>query len=136
LILIITKKSSIVSKLKKMKKKILCFDLDNIICRTKKNYYKRSIPIKKSIKFINLLYENNYYIKIFTARFMGRNSDNVLKAKKQGFQFTKKQLKKWKVSYHELILGKPSFDIFVDDKILGFKNNWISLLKKKLKFKT
>ena len=118
-----------------MKKKILCFDLDNIICRTKKNYYKRSIPIKKSIKFINFLYENNYYIKIFTARFMGRNSDNVLKAKKQGFQFTKKQLKKWKVNYHELILGKPSFDIFVDDKILGFKNNWISLLKKNLNLK-
>jgi hypothetical protein len=63
---------------------------------------------------------------------MGRNSDNALKAKRQGFLFTKKQLKKWKVNYHELILGKPSFDIFIDDKMLGFKKNWKAQLKKKL----
>ena len=38
------------------------------------------------------------------------------KAKKQGFQMTKIQLKKWKVNYHKLIFGKPSFDLFIDDK--------------------
>ncbi len=117
------------------KKIILCFDLDNVICRTKKNYYKNSVPIKQSVNFVNYLYANNYYIKIFTSRFMGRNSDNALKAKRQGFLFTKKQLKKWKVNYHELILGKPSFDIFIDDKMLGFKKNWIVQLKKKLNLK-
>jgi hypothetical protein len=117
------------------KKIILCFDLDNVICRTKKNYYKKSIPINQSIKFINFLYENNYYIKIFTARFMGRNSENVIQAKRQGFDFTKKQLKKWQVKYHELILGKPSYDIFIDDKMLGFKKKWIFQLKKKLNIK-
>ena len=30
-----------------MKKKIICFDLDNTLCRTEKNYYKKSKPIKK-----------------------------------------------------------------------------------------
>ena len=29
----------------------------------------------------------------------GRNNDNILKAKKQGLNLTKKQLKEWKVKY-------------------------------------
>ena len=33
-----------------------------------------------------------------------------------GFKLTKTQLKKWKVKYHKLILGKPSYDLIVDDK--------------------
>lgn len=70
-------------------KKILCFDLDNIICRTNKNFYKNSTPILKNIVFINNLYNQGFKIKIFTARFMGRNDDNVLKAKKQGLALTK-----------------------------------------------
>ena len=42
-------------------------------------------------------------------------------------------LKKWKVKYHELIFGKISYDLIVDDKALGFKKNWINLIKKKIK---
>jgi hypothetical protein len=33
-----------------VKKKIICFDLDNVICITKKNYYLKSKPKKKVIK--------------------------------------------------------------------------------------
>ena len=35
-----------------MKKKIICFDLDNTLCRTEKNYYRKSKPIKKKISFV------------------------------------------------------------------------------------
>ena len=38
---------------------------------------------------------------------MGRNNENILKAKKQGFKQTQNQLKKWKLKYHKLIFGKP-----------------------------
>ena len=51
---------------------------------------------------------------------MGRNNDDIKKAKKQGYIFTKQQLKKWKISYHKLIFGKPSFDVYIDDKSLFF----------------
>jgi hypothetical protein len=112
-----------------MKKKICCFDIDNVICRTYKSDYKNSRPLKKNIKFINHLYLSGFYIKIFTSRFMGRNNENATKAKKQGHQFTLKQLKKWGVKYNEVIFGKPSYDIFVDDKAYGFKKNWIKNLK-------
>lgn len=115
-----------------MKKEILCFDLDNVLCRTVKCHYEQSKPIKKNINFVNKLYENGYYIKIFTARFMGRNNDNINIAKKQALILTKKQLLSWRVKYHKLIFGKPSFDIYIDDKSLFFKRNWILNLKKKL----
>lgn len=116
-------------------KKIICFDLDNVICKTKKSLYKTSKPILKNINFINSLYDKGYKIKIFTARYMGRNNDNIIKANKQGLKLTKSQLKKWGLKYHQLKMGKPSYDVFIDDKNLEFKSNWINSLKKKLKLK-
>jgi hypothetical protein len=118
-----------------MKRKIFCFDLDNVICLTKKNYYNKSKPIYKSINLINKLYDSGFVIKIFTARFMGRSNENVKVAIKMGFKFTEKQLKKWGVKYHHLIFGKPSFDIIIDDKSLFYKKNWHSFIKKKYSIK-
>ena len=104
--------------------KTIRFDLDGVICKTKKNFYKKSKPIKKNIKFINDLYDNGYKILIYTARFMGRNNDNVKKANKQGYKLTKKQLDSWGLKYTKLLLGKPSYDIFVDDKSLFYRKSW------------
>tara|TARA_B100000989_G_C19532686_1_gene471020 strand:+ start:398 stop:760 length:363 start_codon:yes stop_codon:yes gene_type:complete len=117
----------------KIKKRILCFDIDNVICFTVKNNYQKSIPNHNIIKTINELFDKGYTIKLFTARFMGRNNDNISLAKKQGLKFTKLQLKSWGIRYHKLIFGKPSFDIIIDDKSLGFKKNWYKDLKKWLK---
>jgi capsule biosynthesis phosphatase len=110
--------------------KIICFDLDNVICKTKKNNYKQSRPKKNIVKFINNLYDRGFYIKIFTARFMGRYNDIKI-AKSKGYTLTQNQLKKWNLKYNELIMGKPSFDIYIDDKNLGFKkNDWVKQLRK------
>ena len=65
------------------KNKTICFDIDGVICDTKNNNYKNSKPIVKNIKFINMLYSKGYYIKLFTARFMGRTNDNKVLAKKK-----------------------------------------------------
>ena len=116
-------------------KKVICFDIDNTICRTKKNFYSKSKPIKKNIKFINFLYDNNFNIKIFTARYMGTYKEIINLIKKKYFNKTEKQLKSWGLKYHKLYMGKPSFDIYVDDKSLNFSQNWLKQLKKKLNFK-
>ena len=116
-----------------MKKKIFCFDLDNTLCSSPNNNYKKSKPIKKNIQLVNLLIKNGHYIKIFTSRYMGRSKENKFLAKKQGYEFTKKQLKKWGLNYHKLLFGKPSYDIFVDDKNLNYKKNWSSTILNKLK---
>lgn len=112
--------------------KILCFDIDNVICKTQKKKYINAKPEKKAIKKINQLYDRGYIIKIFTARYMGRNNENVSKAKKQGYKMTTNQLKKWKIKYHKLIFGKPSFDLFIDDRALFFKKNWTKVLDRYL----
>ena len=70
-----------------MNKKVICFDLDNVICKTKKNFYNKSIPKKNVIRFINQLYCDGFFIKIFTSRFMGRCKENVHRSKKKGFKF-------------------------------------------------
>ena len=116
-----------------MKKIIICFDIDNTICKTIGNKYHLAKPISSKIKKINKLYENGYYIKIFTARYMGRCNESIKCAKKKGFLKTKKQLDHWKVKYHELIMGKPSFDILVDDKSLNYDQNWLKEIDNKIK---
>mgnify|MGYP006108134127 FL=1 len=110
--------------------KIICFDIDNVICKTKGNNYKNSKPDKVAISIINKLYDRGYYIKIFTARYMGRFKGNLTKVKKKTKE-TKFYLNSWSVKYHELIMGKPSYDLFIDDKNYGFSINW----KKNLKIK-
>ena len=44
--------------------------------------------------------------------------------------------KKKQISYHHLIMGKPSYDILIDDKSWGFNENWNKYIKKKFLKKT
>lgn len=106
-------------------KKKYCFDIDGVICQTNLSDYKKSKPIRKAIKKINSLYLEGHQIIIFTSRFMGRNKENINLAERQGYIFTFKQLKRWKLKFHKLILGKPSYDFIVDDRAINFKN-WIN----------
>ena len=102
-----------------MKLKTICFDIDNVICKTnsKKNYLK-SKPIKKNIKVINKLYDKGFKIILFTARYMGRCNGNIAEVKKRIKPLTLKQLKKWKVKYHKIFFYK--FKKFTLIKILGY----------------
>lgn len=119
-----------------MKLKKICFDIDNIICKTNsKRNYSQSKPIKKNIEVINKLYDKGFYIILFTARYMGRCNGNIAEVKKRIKPLTLKQLKMWKVKYHKIFFGKPSFDLFIDDKSLFFDKGWTKYLIKKLKLK-
>ena len=91
---------------------IYCFDLDNTICATPASkIYSESIPYRQIVSYINKLKVQGHIIKIFTARGSGSGID--------WRNLTEKQLGKWGVHYDELILGKPSFDIFIDDKAVN-----------------
>ena len=52
--------------------------------------------------------------------------------KKKGCKKTLKHLKKWKLKFHDLYFGKPSYDIFVDDRNLYHKKNWTKHIEKKI----
>jgi len=64
-----------------------CFDLDNTLCLTEKNYYHKSKIIEKNKNLVNHLYENGHYIIINTAR--GASSG------KDWSEFTKQQIDNW-----------------------------------------
>ena len=113
--------------------KIYCFDLDETLCHNSEKDYLNSTPIVDMIDKVNYLYEQGNTIKIFTARGMGKFSGDVNKVNYAYYDLTKSQLEKWGVKYHELHLGKQSFDYFIDDKNLTI-GQFKSLVKPKVGF--
>ena len=55
---------------------------------------------------------------------MGRNNEDAIKANIEGYEFTKNQLIEWGLKFHKLLLGKPSYDLFIDDKSINFDDKW------------
>ena len=108
-----------------MEKKVFAIDIDGVICKTENSDYSLSQPNIKVINKINALFDEGNKIIIFTARFMGRTNNDIIKAKKEGFSLTVKQLKDWGIKYHQLIMGKPSYDIIIDDKSYNYNEDWI-----------
>ena len=97
-----------------------------------KKEYKKSRPNKNAIKVVNSLYDEGYFIKIYTARGMGKYSENISKVKKAYKKLTSNQLKKWKVKYHQLILEKLHMIILLMIKHMVSKN-WMKDIKSKIK---
>ena len=102
----------------------LCFDLDGTLCSNTYGDYKNAKPIYNSIKKVNNLYDDGHYILIFTARYMGKFDGDIKKVYNFGYDFTKQQLDKWQIKYHKLVLGKPEFDLVIDDKNYNYSDNW------------
>jgi capsule biosynthesis phosphatase len=95
---------------------IYVFDIDDTICKTKEGDYKNSKPIQERIDKVNKIYDEGHTVVFQTARGMGRSDNNVVWCYKEFYDFTRKQLNDWGVKYDDLFLGKPSGDIYIDDK--------------------
>lgn len=93
---------------------IYCFGIDGTICDTDDSHYELSLPRLDIIARINELYDSGNTIKIFTSR--------GVTSRKQLRGFTVKQLASWGVKYHELIMGKPHADFFIDEKAVNTKD--------------
>lgn len=93
-------------------KKEFCFDIDGVVCDNIPGDYERSEPRKNIIATINCLYDEGNTIKFFTAR--------GTKTKIDWRELTEKQFEDWGIKYHSLIFGKPTYDIFIDDKAINF----------------
>jgi len=92
-------------------------DIDGTICDWEAGRdYTLAEPFPERIKEINKLYDEGNTIKYFTARGMGRYAGRSDKAIESFYAITESQLDRWGCKYHELILGKPSGDYYIDDK--------------------
>lgn len=101
------------------RKVIYCFDVDGTLCDTAGSDYENSTPRMDIISKVNQLYDRGNIIKIFT----GRGATSGIDWR----EFTEKQLKAWGVKYHELIMGKPDADIFIDNKAVNTKDWTLAL---------
>jgi len=96
---------------------IYCVDIDGTICNNSKDgNYISVIPNPDRIAKINNLYDEGHYIIYLTARGMSRYKNSRVAAHNEFYNFTYNQLRSWGCRFHELHMGKPAADIYVDDK--------------------
>lgn len=94
-----------------MNSRTYCFDLDGTLCTNTEGSYEDARPMFDRIKLVNNLFETGNTIIIFTARGSTTGID--------WSSITSAQLKAWNVKYHNLIMGKPFADIYIDDKCVS-----------------
>ena len=86
-------------------------DVDNTITKTTGTDYHNAIPLYDKIAIINKLYNDGHMVTYWTARGSVSGIDY--------YELTKKQLDSWGVKYHNFMVGKPPYDIFIDDKTIN-----------------
>jgi hypothetical protein len=84
-------------------------DIDGTICTiVGDGDYSNAKPLLKRIHTLNKLYDEGHEIHYWTAR--GSSSG------KNWRELTEMQLKWWGCKYTTMSLGKPSYDVWIDDK--------------------
>jgi hypothetical protein len=101
---------------------VYIFDIDGVICDTKNKEYKKSKPYQDRIQKINKLYDSGHTIMFHTSRGMLKGTNRRDLAESKFWLFTAKQLDGWGVKYHNLVLGKPIGDVYIDQKGLENEN--------------
>jgi hypothetical protein len=94
---------------------IIYIDIDETICESPENRdYTTAIPIQKNIVKANKLYDEGHTIIYWTARGTTTGID--------WREVTEKQFSDWGIKYHDLKLGKPYYDLFIDDKNMNTRD--------------
>jgi mannose-6-phosphate isomerase-like protein (cupin superfamily) len=97
-------------------------DLDGTICvvdaacKNTVERYMAAKPIPERIQRVNRLYDEGNTITYWTAR--GSESGLDLE------ELTRAQLLQWGCKFHTLLLGKPVYDIYIDDKSHNVDTFW------------
>ena len=94
------------------------FDIDGTICTmpNSESPYEEAEPIIDRSQKINALFDTGNRIIFHTARGMRTFKNDGKKAHDKYYSLTYDQLNNWGVKFHRLIMGKPSGDLYVDDK--------------------
>ncbi len=88
-----------------------CFDIDGTLCTNTNGEYHQAQPFPKIINEVNRLFQAGHRIVLYTAR--GGTTGIDWRA------LTEQQLRDWRVRYHILQMGKPSADVYIDDKAIN-----------------
>ena len=95
--------------------KVIYVDIDETICHRETSVdfgvthdYTKAKPIQENIDKINKLYDEGNTIVYWTARGSRKQIDWT--------ELTAKQLDEWGCQYHDIRVGKPQYDLWIDDK--------------------
>jgi uncharacterized HAD superfamily protein len=92
-----------------------CFDIDGTLCTNTEGEYHAAEPFRDIIEHVNQLHSAGHHILLYTARGSTTGID--------WRETTEAQLRRWHVRYHELVMGKPTADVYIDDKAINF-DDW------------
>ena len=96
----------------------IIIDLDGTICTEEKTYSRSLAIVKKRAKeAIQKLFDEGNTIIIYSSRSW------------MEYEMTFSWLKKNEIPFHQLILGKPIGDFWIDDRAIQFKDDWENILK-------
>ena len=90
---------------------IYCFDIDGTLCTNTDGDYGNAQPFDEVIVQVNGLYADGHQILLYTARGATTGID--------WRELTENQMDVWGVKYHALFMGKPTADIYIDDKAIN-----------------
>jgi hypothetical protein len=96
----------------------IIIDMDGTIC-TEERTYSRSLakPLEKAVESVNKLYDEGHTIVIYSARTW------------MEYEMTMDWLTKNGIKFHQLVLGKPIGDVWIDDRAITF-NGWDNVINK------
>ena len=86
-------------------------DIDGTICTNTHGAYPLAEPYTDRIQKLNQLFDEGNQMHYWTARGSSTGLD--------WYDLTLQQLKDWGVKYTSIGIGKPSYDVWVDDKALS-----------------
>lgn len=86
-------------------------DIDGTICNNTNGDYENAQPMVNRIEHFNKLYDEGHTVCYWTAR--GSNTG------KDWYEFTLRQLTSWGAKFHSFNVGKPAYDIWIDDKAIN-----------------
>jgi hypothetical protein len=99
----------------------IIIDMDGTICQEMRTYSRcLAEPKPGAIEGINRLYDAGNTIIIYSARTW------------MEWEMTTAWLKGHGVKYHQLMMGKPVGDVWIDDRAMHYDNNWDEITKKLL----
>ncbi|MEK7382394.1 MAG: hypothetical protein AAB262_03815 [Elusimicrobiota bacterium] len=96
---------------------VYCFDIDGTLCTNTEGDYESALPVPATIARVNTLFEAKHRVLLYTAR--GSTTGIDWRAT------TERQMRDWGVRYHELYFGKPTADLYIDDKAVNIKD-WLA----------
>lgn len=106
----------------------ICIDIDGTIAQLRKSDkdYNNLEPIEGAVESIQKLHREGHYIILYTARNMETHSGNIGKVLAAQGAILFEWLKKYQIPFDEIYFGKPSADVYIDDKALKFES-WKNL---------